>query len=157
MARRTRNGKRGFTIIELMIVLTVIGILLSIAVPTYQRSLIRANEAVLRNNLFTIRTMIDEYTYDKQKAPQQLQDLVDSGYLRQIPVDPITKNNQWRVIMEDALTSTNQTEPGIFDVKRSGGSATWESDEIGRASFSTRNVIATLSSATALKGVGLTL
>lgn len=118
MARHTRSGRAGFTIIELMIVLTVIGILLSIAVPTYQRSLVRANEAVLRSNLFTIRTMIDEYTYDKQKAPQQLSDLVDAGYLRQIPVDPITKSNQsWRVIMEDALTSTNQTEPGIFDVK----------------------------------------
>jgi len=107
-----------FTLIELMIVITVIGILLTIAVPMYRKSLVRANEAVLRSNLFTIRTMIDEYTYDKQKAPQTLQDLVEAGYLRQVPIDPMTKTNtSWRVIMEDALASASQTEPGIFDVK----------------------------------------
>jgi general secretion pathway protein G len=118
MARLIRSGKRAFTLIELMIVITVIGILLTIAVPMYRKALIRANESVLRNNLFTLRTMIDEYTYDKQKAPQTLQDLVEAGYLRQVPVDPITKNNtSWRTIMEDALSSASQTEPGIFDVK----------------------------------------
>jgi general secretion pathway protein G len=122
VARRIRSGKalsrRAFTLIELMIVITVIGILLTIAVPMYRKSLVRANEAVLRSNLFTIRTMIDEYTYDKQKAPQTLQDLVEAGYLRQVPVDPMTKSNStWRVIMEDALASASQTEPGIFDVK----------------------------------------
>ena len=110
--------RRGFTLIELMIVITVIGILLTIAVPMYRKALIRANESVLRNNLFTMRTMIDEYTYDKQKAPQTLQDLVEAGYLRQVPLDPITKSNTtWRTIMEDALSSASQTEPGIFDVK----------------------------------------
>ncbi len=119
MERPMRNGKRrGFTIIELMIVLTIIGILVSIAIPTYQKSLIRANETVLRSNLFTLRTMIDEYTYDKQKGPQTLQELVDQGYLREIPIDPITKSNQsWKIIMEDALSSVSQTEPGIFDVR----------------------------------------
>ena len=115
-------SRRAFTLIELMIVITVIGILLTISVPTYRKSLIRANESVLRSNLFTIRTMIDEYTYDKQKAPQQLQDLVEAGYLRQVPIDPMTKNNtSWRTIMEDAMASASQTEPGIFDV-RSGAS-----------------------------------
>lgn len=120
MARLTPSGKcrRAFTLIELMIVITVIGILLTIAVPMYRKALIRANESVLRNNLFTMRTMIDEYTYDKQKAPQTLQDLVEAGYLRQVPIDPITKSNTtWRTIMEDALSSASQTEPGIFDVK----------------------------------------
>jgi general secretion pathway protein G len=121
MARLIPSGKqlrRGFTLIELMIVITVIGILLTIAVPMYRKALIRANESVLRNNLFTMRTMIDEYTYDKQKAPQTLQDLVEAGYLRQVPIDPITKSNTtWRTIMEDALSSASQTEPGIFDVK----------------------------------------
>ena len=115
-----RSGKRtrGFTIIELMIVLTIIGILVSIAIPTYQKSLIRANETVLRSNLFTLRTMIDEYTYDKQKGPQTLQELVDQGYLREVPMDPMTKSNQsWKIIMEDALSSVSQTEPGIFDVR----------------------------------------
>jgi general secretion pathway protein G len=115
---RHRTGeKRGFTIIELMIVLTIIGILVSIAIPTYQKSLIRANETVLRSNLFTLRTMIDEYTYDKQKGPQTLQELVDQGYLREVPIDPITKSNDWKIIMEDALSSVSQTEPGIFDVR----------------------------------------
>jgi len=113
-----RRQRRGFTIIELMIVLTIIGILVSIAIPTYQKSLIRANETVLRSNLFTLRTMIDEYTYDKQKGPQTLQELVDQGYLREVPMDPITKSNQsWKIIMEDALSSVSQTEPGIFDVR----------------------------------------
>ena len=112
------SGKRrGFTIIELMIVLTIIGILVSIAIPTYQKSLIRANETVLRSNLFTLRTMIDEYTYDKQKGPQSLQELVDNGYLREVPIDPVTKSNQWKIIMEDAMSSVSQTEPGIFDVR----------------------------------------
>ena len=63
--------------------------------------------------------MIDEYTYDKQKAPQSLDDLVSDGYLREVPLDPMTGNNQWRVIMEDALTSVNQTDPGIYDVRSS--------------------------------------
>jgi general secretion pathway protein G len=79
---------------------------------------LRAKESVLRQNLFTLRTVIDEYTYDKQKAPQTLEDLVTEGYLRQVPVDPITGSNKsWKIIMEDALTSVNQTEPGIFDVR----------------------------------------
>ncbi len=113
-----RNGKRGFTLIELMIVLTVISIIVSVAVPLYQKSVIRAKESVLRNNLFTLRTIIDEYTYDKQKAPQNLRDLVDAGYLRAIPVDPMTGSaDTWRIIMEDAGASTSQTEPGIYDVR----------------------------------------
>ncbi len=114
--------RRGFTIIELIIVLTIISIILSLAIPIYQKSLIRARETVLRNNLFTLRTIIDEYTYDKQKAPQDLRDLVDAGYLRSIPVDPMTgRTDTWRVEMEDALGSVSQTEPGISNV-RSGSS-----------------------------------
>ena len=108
----------GFTIIELMIVMAIIVILVSIALPLYQKSIIRARESVLKNNLFTMRTVIDEYTYDKQKAPQSLQDLVSEGYLREVPMDPMTDSNTtWRVVMEDALQSVNQTEPGIYDVK----------------------------------------
>jgi general secretion pathway protein G len=120
MARHIRNGKarRGFTLVELMIVMTVVTILVSVAVPIYQRSIVRAKESVLKNNLFTLRTLIDEYTLDKQKAPQTLEDLVREGYLRQIPIDPMTGSNQtWRIIMEDAMASVNQTEPGIFDVR----------------------------------------
>ncbi len=116
--------KRGFTIIEILIVMTIVSILVSIAVPLYQRSIQRAKESVLKNNLFTLRTVIDEYTYDKKKAPQSLDDLVTEGYLRQVPIDPITGANQsWIVITEDALTAVDQTEPGIFDV-RSGADGT---------------------------------
>ena len=108
---------RGFTFVELMVVITIIVILISMAIPIYSRSITRAKESVLKNNLFTLRTVIDNYTYDKQKAPQSLQDLVTDGYLREIPMDPITGSNQiWKTIMEDATQSVSQSEPGIFDV-----------------------------------------
>jgi general secretion pathway protein G len=124
MEQRTRSGKSGFTMIELMIVMTVITILVSIAVPFYQKSILRSKEAVLKNNLFTIRTVIDEYTMDKGKAPQTLQDLVSEGYLRAVPKDPMTgTESDWKIIMEDATTSISQSEPGIFDV-RSGSDKT---------------------------------
>ena len=112
-----RNGRSGFTLIELMIVMAIVVILIATAIPQYQKSLIRAKESVLKNNLFTIRMMIDEYSYDKQKAPQSLQDLVQEGYLREVPRDPITGNSNWRTIMEDATQATSSTEPGIFDIR----------------------------------------
>ncbi len=125
----TRRGSfsrliKGFTLIELMIVMAVIAVLMSIALPIYTRSIQRSKESVLKNNLFTLRTVIDEYTYDKQKAPQSLQDLVSDGYLRQVPMDPITGSNEsWKLIMEDATNTVNQTQPGIFDI-RSGSDLT---------------------------------
>jgi len=116
--RKMRRRESGFTMVELMIVMAIIVILISIAIPQYQKSIIRAKESVLQNNLHTLREVIDEYTYDKKKAPQSLDDLVSAGYLREIPMDPITNSNQtWKVIMEDALQSVDQTDPGIFDVK----------------------------------------
>lgn len=112
------NARRGFTMVELMIVMAIVVILVSIALPLYQRSVIRAKESVLKSNLFTVRTVIDEYTYDKQKAPQSLQDLVTEGYLKEVPLDPMTgSNTTWRTIMEEAMSSVSQTEPGIFDIK----------------------------------------
>src|SRR5438067_7445051 len=97
-----RGWQRGFTLIELMVVMAIISVLLAIALPIYQKSVIRAKESVLRNNLFTLRTMIDEYSVDKQQAPQSLQDLVTDGYLRQVPQDPMTGNDQtWKLTMED--------------------------------------------------------
>jgi general secretion pathway protein G len=109
---------KGFTLIELMVVMAIISVLLAIALPIYQKSIVRAKESVLRNNLFTLRTMIDEYTIDKQKAPETLQDLVSEGYLRQIPQDPITGSDQsWRLVMEDTPIGGSNNPPGIFDVK----------------------------------------
>jgi general secretion pathway protein G len=120
----TNRRRFGFTLIELMIVMAITAVLMAIAVPIYTRSIQRSKESVLKNNLFTLRTVIDEYTYDKQKAPQTLQDLVSDGYLRQVPVDPITgSNDSWKLIMEDATNTANQTQPGIFDV-RSGSDLT---------------------------------
>jgi len=118
-ARRGPSRREfGFTMVEMMIVMAIIVILISIAIPQYQKAIVRSKESVLKNNLFTLRQVIDEYTYDKQKAPQSLQDLVSAGYLRDIPIDPMTDSNQtWHTIMEDALQSVDQTEPGIFDVK----------------------------------------
>ena len=121
---RQSRGRRGFTFVELMIVMAIIAVLLSVALPIYNRSIIRAKESVLKNNLFTLRTVIDEYTYDKQKAPQTLQDLVRDGYLRQVPQDPITNSSDsWTIVPEDQSNTVNQSQPGIFDV-RSGSDKT---------------------------------
>jgi general secretion pathway protein G len=125
MARRIPSGKGagharprlGFTFVELMVVITIIVILISMAIPIYQRTIVRAKESVLHSNLTTLRTVIDNYTYDKQKAPQSLQDLVTAGYLRAIPVDPMTGTADWRTIMEDVSQAVDQSDPGIFDVK----------------------------------------
>jgi general secretion pathway protein G len=125
MTTPASNRRRfGFTLIELMIVMAIIAVLMAVAIPIYSRSIARAKESVLKNNLFTLRTVIDEYTYDKQKAPQSLEDLVSDGYLRQVPIDPMTGTaDTWKVIMEDATNTVSQTEPGIFDV-RSGSDKT---------------------------------
>lgn len=118
MAQRIRSGRLGFTLIELMIAMAVVSILLSVAVPMYSKALLRSKETILKQNLFTMRTVIDEYTYDKGKAPQQLEDLVQAGYLRKVPIDPMTGSDRsWKTIMEDATNAVNQSEPGIFDVQ----------------------------------------
>ena len=115
-----RRHRRGFTLIELMIVMTIIVILIGLAVPFYQKSIIRARETVLHNNLFAMRSAIDEYSYDKQKAPQSLQDLVTDGYLREVPKDPIVGNSDsWKIINEDAGQAVDPSQPGIFDVRSS--------------------------------------
>jgi len=109
--------RRGFTLVELMIVISIILILISVAVPIYSRSVTRAKEAVLRDQLFTLRQLIDEFTLDKQQAPQSLDDLVTEGYLRDLPRDPFTNSSTtWKTEMEDTLKSADQTQPGIVNV-----------------------------------------
>ena len=118
MAHRIRTGRSGFTFVELMVVVSIIVILITMAVPMYQKSIRRSKEAVLHNNLFTLRTVIDNYTFDKQKAPASLQALVDDGYLRAVPIDPMTGSNQtWKTIMEQPDQAVSQAEIGIYEVK----------------------------------------
>jgi len=113
---RARRNQRGFTLLELMVVISIIMILMAVAVPVYNQSIIQARESVLRSNLATLRSVISQYTLDKQKAPQSLDDLVTAGYLRQIPVDPMTREPNWEVVQEDVLMAVDQQEPGITDV-----------------------------------------
>jgi general secretion pathway protein G len=115
--RQQRRKRRGYTLIELIIVMAIVSILMAIAIPQYQKSIRRTKETLLHSNIQTLRTVIDEFTFDKKKAPQTLQDLVAEGYLRAIPIDPITGNDNWRLINEDSLTAVDQTEPGIWDIR----------------------------------------
>jgi general secretion pathway protein G len=118
------RGIRGFTLIELIIVISIIGILLGIAVPVYNIHLRHAHEAALKQDLHTMREAIDQYTQDKNKAPQSLEDIVTAGYMARIPVDPFTQSaDTWQVVNEDVLTALDQTQPGITDV-HSGSDAT---------------------------------
>ncbi len=107
----------GFTLVELMVVMLIIAILLAVAVPSYISAIKSAREAALREDLHTMRDAIEQYTEDKQAAPQSLDDLVQAGYLRSIPVDPITRSSStWVTVNSDDLTSIDQSQPGITDV-----------------------------------------
>jgi general secretion pathway protein G len=115
--RPFKDEAGGFTLIELVIVMTVIGLLASIAIPSYVNSVRRAREAVLREDLHTLRSAIDSYTVDKEQAPQSLDDLVQAGYLKSVPIDPITNHaDTWITSQSDALTNISQTQGGMSDV-----------------------------------------
>jgi general secretion pathway protein G len=114
--RSSDSNSRGFTLLELMMVIFIIMILASVAMPVYNQSVVQARESVLRSNLATLRSVISQYTLDKQKAPQSLDDLVTAGYLRQIPLDPLTRQPNWEVVQEDVMMAVDQQEPGITDV-----------------------------------------
>jgi len=111
-------GPGGFTLLEMMVVITLILILASFAMPTFRVAVIHAREAVLRDDLFTLRKLIDEFTIDKQRPPASLDELVEAGYLRGgIPVDPFTNSNEtWRTDTEDVPISPGQAAAGIVDV-----------------------------------------
>ena len=115
---KMRARAAGFTLIELMVVISIMLVVLSLAVPMYRNSLVRAKEGVLKDDLFTLRSLIDQYTLDKQEAPQSLQDLVQAGYLRQLPADPFTGSSEtWKEDFESSqVMIATQTTPGIVDV-----------------------------------------
>jgi general secretion pathway protein G len=123
----TTRKRRGFTLIELMMVISIILILVSIAAPIYKTAILHAHEAVLRDDLFTMRSLIQQYTLDKQKAPQSLEDLVSAGYIKQIPKDPFTGTaDTWVTDQEDVLLSVDQQQPGIVDVHSGASGASTE-------------------------------
>lgn len=113
-AARTRVA--GFTLLELMIVITIIMILAGIAAVRYERTVQRAREATLRSDLQVMRVAIENFTLDKQAAPQSLQDLVDAKYLRDVPLDPMTHAADWQLKIGDTVMSPDQTTVGIEDV-----------------------------------------
>ena len=116
---RTRNRQSGFTLIEMIIVVAIMAILLGIAIPIYNVHLLHAREAVLRTDLASLRDAIGQFTQDKQRAPQSLEDVVAAGYLRALPKDPFTHAADWQAVQEDVLSSLDQTQPGITDVHSS--------------------------------------
>jgi general secretion pathway protein G len=112
-----RYSNAGFTLIELLIVMFIIGVLATMAIPFFTRNVLAAKEAVLREDLQVMRTAIGSYTVDEQKAPQSLQDLVSAGYLKAIPVDPLTgRSDTWETSESDTLSTIDQTAGGIDDV-----------------------------------------
>jgi general secretion pathway protein G len=133
--RRTRQRDDGFTLMELMIVMAIIGILATLAVPSFIGAIRSAREAVLREDLHVMRAAIDSYTMDKQKAPQSLDDLIQSGYLRSIPEDPMTHSKDtWVTDTSDTLASVDQTDSGGINDVHSGSQDTG-SDEQPYASW----------------------
>lgn len=112
-----RKRENGFTLVELMIVMLIIGVLTAVAIPSFVSSLRAAREAALREDLHIMRDAIDSYTMDKNKAPQSLDDLVQSGYLKTIPVDPFTHTNDtWQTASDDTYADIDQSATGINDV-----------------------------------------
>jgi general secretion pathway protein G len=115
--RAARKNEGGFTLMELIIVMAIIAILVSISVPIYANMIRRAKEAVLREDLHTLRTAIDSYTVDKEKAPESLDDLVQAGYLKAVPVDPMTQSSEtWITGESDTMTDIDETQSGMNDV-----------------------------------------
>jgi general secretion pathway protein G len=120
-SRSRRPLGTGFTLIELMIVISIIMILIGIAAVQYQKSVQRAREATLKQDLQAMRQSIDNYTLDKQAAPQSLDDLVQAGYLRMVPKDPMTSTADWDLQFDSVVLSPEQSGTGLIDVHSHSG------------------------------------
>ena len=115
--RRMKRQDDGFTLLELMVVMAIISVLATLAIPSFIQALKSAREAVLKEDLHVMRAAIDSSTMDKQKAPQSLDDLIQDGYLKGIPEDPMTRSRDtWVTDTSDSLHSLDQTDPGVDDV-----------------------------------------
>jgi general secretion pathway protein G len=112
-----RKGARGFTLVEIMVVVAILMVLVGIAAGRYERSILRAREAVLKQDLSVMRSAIQQYTLDKQQAPQSLEELASAGYLREVPLDPITRTRDWQLEFEDVLLSPDQSGTGLTDIR----------------------------------------
>jgi len=123
MNRRVAGADRGFTLIEVMVVISIILILLSVAMPIYSHSITRQREENLRQNLATLNKSIVQYTLDKQKPPKSLEDLKQAGYIKTIPEDITGRDDTWQVDEDEAILSVEQTETGITGVHSGSGQA----------------------------------
>ena len=118
MARNTKTGNKGFTLVELLIVISLISILAAMGIVQYRNSVISAKESVLHTDLFRMRDAIDQYYADKGKYPSGLDALVSDGYMRKVPEDPMTKSSDsWVTVPAEPDPSAATSDPGIYDVK----------------------------------------
>jgi general secretion pathway protein G len=118
LLRRYRTRDDGFTLIELLIVVSLIVILATLSLVTYRNSVQRGREAVLKEDLFRMRDAIDQHYADKGKYPESLDALVSAGYLRSIPVDPMTQSaTSWETVQAEPDPTNLTAEPGVFNVK----------------------------------------
>ncbi len=116
MLQKLLKNRRGFTLIELMIVMSIIGILAAIAVPSYLGKITKAREAVLEEDLYNFRSTIDQFSADQGKYPESLQELVDKKYLRVIPIDPFTKNKDWVPVPPPPPEGGGEVKGAVYDV-----------------------------------------